>query len=188
MEAFQEMTHLDCDDYFEFQVAIEKPLPGFGKGGIRCMVRCSIDGQTWSTFQLDAIIQDKTVFPSETLTGDPFLCFAGIEALKLKVPIKEEVFAEKIHAYTLPRDKENSRVKDILDLALLIEDGLEIDKTRTAVEGVFAIRNTHPVPQELPLPPASWHDIFLGLVRDAKIELTLDEAFTQTVAFYAELN
>lgn len=114
--AFQEMTNFDADDYFEFQVAIEKSLPGFGKGGIRCVVRCLIDGQAWSTFQLDAIIQDKTVFPSETLTGDPFLSFAGIEPLSLKAPIKEEVFAEKIHAYTLPRQNENTRVKDILDL------------------------------------------------------------------------
>lgn len=186
-EAFQEMTNVDVGDYFEFQVAIETPLPGFGKGGIRCMVRCLIDGQAWSTFQLDAIIQDKTVFPSETLTGDSFLSFAGIEPLTLRVPIKEEVFAEKIHAYTLPRENENSRVKDMLDLALLIEDGLDTEKSKTAVSGVFAIRKTHSAPPELPLPPASWQDTFTALVKDAKMELTLDAAFAKTSSFYAAL-
>jgi Nucleotidyl transferase AbiEii toxin, Type IV TA system len=159
-EAFQEMTNVDVGDYFEFQVAIEKPLLGFGKGGIRCIVRSLIDGQTWSAFQLDAIIQEKTVFPSEALTGDTFFSFAGIEPLTLRVPIKEEVFAEKIHAYTLPRENENSRVKDMLDLALLIEDGLDTEKTKTAVAGVFAIRKTHSAPPALPPPPASWQDTF----------------------------
>lgn len=186
-EAFQEMSRLDADDYFEFQVSVEKPLPGFGKGGIRCQVRCLIDGQAWSTFQLDAIIQDETVFPTETLTGDAFLSFAGVEPLQLKVPIKEEVFAEKIHAYTTPRENENSRVKDMLDLALLIDDGLDGEKTKAAILGVFSIRKTHAAPAELPVPPASWQNLFAELVSGTKIELTLDAAFAAVASYYASL-
>jgi len=186
-EAFQEMVKVDADDYFEFQVTVEKPLPGFGKGGIRCQVRCSIDGQAWSTFQLDAIIQDKTVFPAEILIGDPLLSFAGIEPLTLNVPIKEEVFAEKIHAYTTRRENENTRVKDMLDLALLVQDGLDTQKTKTAVSGVFAIRNTHPLPAELPVPPESWQTVFAELVSDTKIELSLDSAFDLVASYYAAL-
>lgn len=185
--AFQEMSKIDIDDYFEFQVTVEKSLPGFGKGGIRCQVQCFIDGQAWSTFQLDAIIQDETVFPAETLTGDSFLSFAGMEPLTLKVPIKEEVFAEKIHAYTTPRENENTRVKDMLDLALLIEDGLDAEKTKQAISGVFAIRKTHPVPAVLPVPPSSWQDLFLALVRDAKVDLTLDAAFSAVTTYYSSL-
>jgi hypothetical protein len=36
---------------------------------------------------------------------------------------REQQFAEKIHAYTLPRNAANSRVKDLVDLALLIGSG-----------------------------------------------------------------
>lgn len=187
-EAFQEMSIVDAGDYFVFQVVVEKPLPGFGKGGIRCQVRCSIDGQDWSTFQLDAIIQNETVFPAETLTGDSFLSFAGVEPLTLKVPIKEEVFAEKIHAYTTPRENENTRVKDMLDLALLLQDGVDQEKTKTALLGVFAIRKTHLVPAQLPAPPASWQTIFVDLVRDTGIQMTLDEAFGTVTTFYESLD
>jgi hypothetical protein len=186
-EALQEITKIDAGDYFEFHLEVEKSLPGFGKGGIRCMVKCLIDGQAWSTFQLDAVVQDKTVFPKESLAGDPFLSFAGIEPLKLMVPIKEEVFAEKIHAYTTPRENENTRVKDMLDLALLIEDGLDSKKARQAVAGVFDIRQTHPAPDILPVPPESWRNIFAELVKDTKIELTLAEAFKRVSNFYASL-
>lgn len=186
-EAFQEMSKIDVGDYFEFQVQIEKPLPGFGKGGIRCQVRCLIDGQDWSTFQLDAIIQDETVYPPEMLKGDTFLSFAGLEPLTLKVPIKEEVFAEKIHAYTTPRESENTRVKDMLDLALLIEDGLNTEKVKAAISGVFAIRKTHAAPQELPVPPESWQTIFTELVSNTGIDLTLDAAFERVATYYISL-
>lgn len=183
-EAFQEMSRLDADDYFEFRVLVEKTLSGFGKGGIRCQVHCFIDGQAWSIFQLDAIIQDETVFPAEPLAGDTFLSFAGIEPLTLKVSIKEEVFAEKIHAYTLPREKENTRVKDILDLALLVQDGLNMEKARQALLGVFEIRKTHAVPPQLQLPPASWNDVFVELIHNTGIEITFDEAFSLVSIYY----
>lgn len=183
-EAFQEMAKVDVSDYFEFQVQIEKPLPGFGKGGIRCQVHCILDGQSWSTFQLDAIIQDETVYPPETLKGDTFLSFAGIEPLTLKVPIKEEFFAEKVHAYTLPRENENTRVKDMLDLALLLDDGLNTEKVKAAISGVFAIRKTHAAPPELSAPPTSWQAIFTELVSNTGIDLTLDAAFERVASYY----
>jgi hypothetical protein len=101
--AFQETAKVETGDYFVFQVAVEKRLPGFGKGGIRCIVRCLLDGELFATFQLDAIIQDEVVFPPENIVGDTFLSFAGLKPLTLTVPVKEEVFAEKLHAYTLPQ-------------------------------------------------------------------------------------
>jgi hypothetical protein len=41
------------------------------------------------------------------------------------IPIisQEQQFAEKVHAYTLPRKTPNSRVKDLVDILLLIENG-----------------------------------------------------------------
>jgi hypothetical protein len=187
VQASQQIARIDAGDYFEFRVEFEKTLPGFGKGGVRCQVQCSIDGQQWSAFQLDAIVQDETVFPSETLKGDSFLSFAGLEPLTLRVPIKEEVFAEKIHAYTFPRENENTRVKDILDLALLLQDGIDREKTNEAILRVFAIRKTHAVPENLPTPPGNWERVFVELVIDTGIELTLNQAFKAISKFYDSL-
>jgi hypothetical protein len=148
-------------------------------------VKSSIDNEHWSTFQLDAIIQDQGVFPKESLMGDSFLSFAGIEPLKLMVPIKEEVFAEKIHAYTLPRDYENTRVKDLIDLFLLIEDGLDSQKTKLALAGVFQTRGTHLLPKVLPTPPSSWKNIFHEMTGDSQIDITLDEAYSAVLVYYS---
>lgn len=188
LEAFREAASIDAGDYFTFQVNLDKRLPGFGKGGLRCTVKCSIDNEHWSTFQLDAIIQDQCVFPKESLVGDSFLSFAGIEPLTLMVPIKEEVFAEKIHAYTLPRENENTRVKDLIDLFLLVEDGLNGQKVKLALAGVFKIRATHLLPESLPAPPLSWKNIFLEMVADNQLDITLDAAYSAIESYYASLD
>lgn len=61
--------------------------------------------------------------PYETLSGRDWLGFAGIDSAEFPAVSPEEQFAEKkIHAYTLTRvGRENSRVKDLIDLVLLIE-------------------------------------------------------------------
>ena len=183
----QEMSRRDVGDYFSFEVAFDRFLPAFGKGGIRCIARCLVDGQLWSTFQVDAIVQDQTVFPAEPLEGDNFLVFAGVEPVNLKVPPKEEVFAEKMHAYTTPREMENTRVKDLLDIALLIESGLDTTNARAAVLGVFKIRGTHAPPAVLPQPPDSWESIFSSLASEARVRLTLQQALEVSAQFYRRL-
>src|SRR5439155_20785709 len=70
-----------------------------------------------------------------------------------------------IHAFTRDYgDRPNTRVKDLVDLVLLIESGLAADAAvADAVRHVFAVRATHPVPEVLPDPPPAWADIYPGL-------------------------
>ena len=52
-----------------------------------------------------------------------------IESSRVLMIAREQQLAEKIHAYSLPRNAANSRVKDLVDLALLIGSG-GLDKRR----------------------------------------------------------
>jgi hypothetical protein len=70
--------------------------------------------------------------------------------------------AEKLHAYTLPRER-NSRLKDLVDIALIASDPqlrstgpITATNIRAAVGATFWFRNSHPVPTSLPPPPAEW--------------------------------
>ena len=97
---------------------------------------------------------------AERLTGDDLLSFAGIApAQALAVPHSQQ-FAEKLHAYTLPRQNRiNTRAKDLVDLVLLIEtEELDFDTLFQSVEATFSRRGTHPVPKDLPPPPGSWDE------------------------------
>src|SRR6266478_8572750 len=71
-------------------------------------------------------------------------------------PIETHI-AEKLHAYTLPRKRPNSRVKDLPDMALLAGvREIEGTQLRRALEQTFTSRKTHALPVALPAPPAAW--------------------------------
>lgn len=186
-EAFQEFARVDLDDYFEFRVEAEKYLSAFGMGGMRCQIRCLLDGETWSNFQLDAVIHVKEILPPETFPGDSLLSFAGLEPLIIQIPKKEEIFAEKIHAYTFPRENENTRVKDLVDMYLLLEDGMVKNYANLAINQVFKTRNTHEIPKALPAPPDSWQNIFKELAKESDISQTMTDAFHEIGVFYDSL-
>jgi len=66
----------------------------------------------------------------------------------------EQQFAEKLHAYTLPRSNVNTRVKDLVDMVLLFESGkLNALATAEAFKLTFERRSTHEIPLSLPAPP-----------------------------------
>ena len=73
----------------------------------------------------------------------------------------ETHIAEKLHAYTLPRERPNSRVKDLPDIALLATareiKGAEL---KAAIDKTFAHRGTHPVPDRVPDPPDAWGPVY----------------------------
>jgi len=59
--------------------------------------------------------------------------------------------------YTLPRPRENSRVKDLPVLALLAQTGpFDGGRLRAALDATFDFRNTHGLPSALPAPPSAW--------------------------------
>jgi len=102
-------------------------------------------------------------------------------------PQKEEIFAEKIHAYTYPRESENTRVKDLVDMYLLLEAGMINKTAKLAINQVFKTRNTHEIPKALPAPPESWLSIFEELAKESDISQTMTDAFHEIGVFYDSL-
>src|SRR4029077_11552213 len=91
----------------------------------------------------------------------------GLPAPALRLYPLETHIAEKLHAYTLPRKRPNSRVKDLPDIALLA--GVrEIDarRLRRAFEQTFTSRETHAVPRSLPAPPTAWASAYARMVEE----------------------
>ena len=78
----------------------------------------------------------------------------------------ESHIAEKLHAYTMPRDRPSSRVKDLPDLALIATAGpLDAGQARAAIELTFSFRGTHEIPAQLPAPPESWDTPYASIAR-----------------------
>jgi Nucleotidyl transferase AbiEii toxin, Type IV TA system len=98
---------------------------------------------------------------------------------------RETHVAEKLHAYTLPRGTENSRVKDLPDIALLARTGTFDGTTlRRAIESTFSFRKSHALPPSLPAPPESWGTKYARMAKtDALPWAQLDHCFQMASAF-----
>jgi hypothetical protein len=92
-------------------------------GGARYPVESRLDGRTFVKLHVDVGIGDVILEPFEILTTRDWLAFAEISSPSITMIAREQQFAEKIHAYTVPRSTPNSRVRDLVDLHLLIASG-----------------------------------------------------------------
>ena len=97
----------------------------------------------------------------------------------------ETHIAEKLHAYAMPRPRPNSRVKDLLDIALLASIGaLEAGRLAEALEQTFTFRKTHALPTSLPEPNTAWETPYAAMAKADQLAWpTLAEATEAAKAF-----
>ena len=101
---------------------------------------------------------------------------------------REQQFAEKIHAYALPRNAANSRVKDLVDLALLIgSGGLDKQRIMEALRLTFERRGTHNLPASLVPPPADWQMPFHALAEECGLPTDVAAVFAGVQEFVEEV-
>ena len=101
----------------------------------------------------------------------------------------EQQFAEKLHAYTLPRaGTVNSRVRDLVDMVLLIQSGtLDAPAVAEALLRTFNRRGTHLVPVTLEMPPPDWDLPFQRLADECQLDRSVSKAFAELSRFYETL-
>lgn len=191
-EQMQEVAALDLGDYLEFRIAAHnKKLSGAPLGGASFPVEALLAGKVFGRFHIDVGFGDAVIGEPEELLGDTMLAFAGLAPARALVVPKAQQFAEKLHAYTYQwKDRENTRVKDLVDLVLLIERAdLTVNETCHAIGATFACRNTHPFRPSLPAPPASWATEFPAMANQAGLTMEdLGTAFERLSGFVSELN
>jgi hypothetical protein len=183
LERLQDRATTDLGDYFTFAVGLpQMDLEGAPEGGSRYPVIASLAGRVFTKFHLDVGIGDAIVRPTEIIRGRDWLEFAGIPLVPCIAISREQQFAEKLHAYTRPRERPNSRVKDLVDMALLVKMGLlGSAKLKEAIRATFDQRGSHAVPTVFPDPPESWRQPYAQLAGECGLEWTIEES-VQTIA------
>lgn len=185
----QDEAAIELGDFFTFAIGSPKQdLDGAPYGGARYPVEARMDGRIFARFHLDVGTGDAVLEPTEVVHGRDWLGFADLPAGSFPTVSKEQQFAEKIHAYTLPRKgRSNTRVRDLVDLYLLIRIGLDPDASRKALAATFKQRAVHSLERELPPPPDSWVRPFEALAAECRIDLDCQRAFAVVASFYATL-
>jgi hypothetical protein len=185
-EMLQSAASVNLHDWLEYTIgAPTMELAGAPYGGARYAVDARMDGRIFAKFHVDAGIGDVIMQPVERIECADLLDFAGIEKPTVRMIAREQQFAEKIHAYTLPRSSSNSRVKDLVDLALLIgENQLNQRKTAGALRLTFERRSTHALPATLVAPPEDWQRPFEALAEECGLQTDIVEVFESVHEFF----
>jgi hypothetical protein len=187
-QMLQSAAAVALGDWFEFTIGPPvMDLTAAPYGGARYPVEARMDERIFARFHLDAGVGDVIMRPLETIVCRDWLGFAGIESARVLMIAREQQFAEKIHAYTLPRNTPNSRVKDLVDLALLIRSG-GLDKQRIldALRLTFERRGTHDLASLLP-PSADWQIPFQALAEECGLPTDVAAVFAGVQEFLEEV-
>jgi hypothetical protein len=187
----QQAGRQDLGDFMTFEVNPDAEHPtiendGMQYEGLRFRAECRLAGKLYGQrFGVDVAFGDPIFGEPDVVTADDVLDFAGIAPPVLRLYPIETHIAEKLHAYTMPRKRPNTRVKDLPDIALLAGiQSLQAERLHEALEQTFKHRATHPLPQALPAPPTSWSTSYQAMARENELAWpTLDQLTTVVSAF-----
>lgn len=189
---------IDClavdreEDGFEFRVGAPTAISpdDAGRPGWRFSVESRMGGRSFASVRLEVVARADEISKTQRVELPGVLDFAGLDRHEVEVVDPTQHFAEKVHAFTRSYgDRPNTRVRDLSDLVLLIDDGLEpTSELSSIVSRLFGLRATHDVPTDLPDPPSFWRDDYPASVADMDVSAkTLDEAMTLVRGFWTSL-
>ncbi len=169
----QDAARRDLGDFMTFEVGPDEHHPeiqndGMLYDGLRFRAACRLAGKVYGQpFGVDVAFGDPMFGEPDVVSAEDVLAFAGIAPPMLRLYPIETHIAEKLHAYTMPRTRPNSRVKGLPDLALLATaQALDARRLRAALEQTFGFRRTHALPAAMPAPPPTWATPYSAMVRE----------------------
>jgi hypothetical protein len=187
-QMLQDSLSRPSGDWFEFQVGQPVMILDCQPcGGERLPVRSILGGRLFVAFHVDVVVGGILLEPLRVAAGEDWLGFAGIEASPLTTTSLEQQLAEKLHAYALPREdkRDSSRVKDLIDIVLLLETGtLEPEEVAAAVVATFKDRGNGPIPETVPDPPAFWTRPYATMAIACHIITDVNAAVSRVRDFY----
>ena len=163
---------VDVDgDSFQFSLGPGAPLAddAYGRPAWRFTVDAILAGRSFVRFRMDLVERPEELVGLTTPTlpvgvgAPPGAVVRSVVATDLR-----QQFAEKFHALTRSyASGESTRVKDLLDIVLLVDDGLIGDaELHVVVRRVFAVRGTAELPTVLDAPPLAWAEPFQRMAVD----------------------
>lgn len=162
------------DDHFSFRVTRRRELSDAPDRGVvtRLSVDALLGGRVFERFIVDLVgTPGVTGEPRERVELGRAFAFAELPIVELAVIDLRTHWAEKLSAYLRRYDnRPNTRVKDLVDLVLLIEHGLEPDaRLHRAVRTTFAQRQQELPADRLPSMAEAWSEPFAAMAADLSL-------------------
>jgi hypothetical protein len=162
-------------DGFTFRVARPAQIAAdeMGNPGWRTTVRALVGAVEFASVKVDVVARPEEIAGgTELLTVRPPLRIAGYDSAQRPAVDIAQHAAEKLHAYcrVYALDRPSSRVKDLVDLVLMIEADL-VDHAALGLrlQHVFAVRDSASPPDAVPDAPASWEPPYARMAAELDV-------------------
>jgi|GEM_PF-143327 len=170
----QDALSHDGGDFLTFTVGrsrLAETEAGLSRS-VRFSTEVQLAGKLLAAFKVDVGLDDLIIGNAESVRGEDVYGIEGLSLPTAQLLSVSQHFAEKLHTLTRPwTGRENTRVKDLVDLVLLIERGdLQPRSVIEAVRRTFHHRATHLVPTKLLEPPDSWRRDYAPLSAQADLD------------------
>ena len=189
----QETGRKNLGDFMTFEVGPDDDHPeiqndGMQYDGLRFRAECKLAGKLYGQpFGVDVAFGDPILGEPEVVVAEDVLAFAGVAPPTLRLYPIETHIAEKLHAYTMPRTRPNSRVKDLSDLALLATaQPISAKRLRAALEQTFTFRKTHALPASVPAHIEAWRTPYEAMAREDQLTWDTLEAVTKAAQAFLD--
>lgn len=163
-------------DRFVFVSTEPQLLQADGGGHVTWRVRvgCKLSGRPFGSVQLDISPRTHELNATDRVPLPNSLDFANVPDTIVEIIELNRHAAEKFHGMT--RDfgsRENSRVRDLVDLVILIDnDLLDLARLRHSVADVWNERNHSVPPPELPALSETWPKRYERLATEHDLDTT----------------
>ncbi|MBA3736391.1 MAG: nucleotidyl transferase AbiEii/AbiGii toxin family protein [Actinobacteria bacterium] len=180
------------EDRFEFFVGEPTAISPdeAGRPGWRFSVESRMGGRGFASVRLEVVARADEISKTQRVELPGVLDFAGLGRHEVEVVDPTQHFAEKVHAFTRSYgDRPNTRVRDLPDIVLLIDEGLgPTPELLSIVTRLFEARATHDIPTDLPDPPSFWRENYPAIATDLDVSAkTLNEAMALVRDFWTSL-
>lgn len=191
LQRLQRAGRMALGDFMVFEVRADPKSPHMNNEtmpyeGVRFRVECKLASKVYaSPFGVDVAFGAPLMPATDVVASHDSLNFAGIAPAHVRLYPVELHLAEKLHAYTLPRDRPNTRIKDLPDIALLAGIGpLSSSICKTALDAVFGSRGSHPLPNSFPAPAENWEAAYVAMAQTHALQWsTLDQVYSCVATF-----
>lgn len=182
------------DDGDGFRFAVRAPARMMEHGGgqptWRVPVAVELAGRSFGAIKLDVSPRAHELDATDLVPLPNTLAFAGIGAAEVEIVDAHRHAAEKLHAMLEDfGERENSRVRDLADLMLLLGAGLlEASTLAARVAEVWAERDDAAPPRTFPGLPESWPARYERLASETGIDpASFTVAATRAAALWTEM-
>jgi hypothetical protein len=161
-------------DGFEFAVGRPSQMAEDGGDGMtwRIAVDVRFAGRPFGAIRVDISPRSHELDATDTVPLPNSLEFAGVETVEVEIVDVHRHAAEKLHAMLKDfGERENSRVRDLVDLMLLRESGLlSVPQLANCVTTVWGERNSAAPPETFPGLPLGWPEPYERLAAENDID------------------